>query len=82
VLQQTADRENFQGRYVLRHPWTGSESCEAADPYRRELRQRHEREAQVLASLTGWDVESIRKRMPKSAVDVPPDSKWWQRLWK
>jgi hypothetical protein len=82
VLQQTADRENFQGRYVLRHPWTGSESCEAADQYRRELRQRHEREAQVLASLTGWDVESIRKRMPKSAVDVPPDSKWWQRLWK
>jgi Na+-translocating ferredoxin:NAD+ oxidoreductase RnfD subunit len=82
VLQQTADRENFQGRYVLRHPWTGGESCEAADRYRRELRERQEREAQVLASLTGWDLESIRKRMPKSAVDVPPDSKWWQRLWK
>jgi hypothetical protein len=82
VLQQTADRENFQGRYVLRHPWTGGESCEAADRYRRELGPRHEREAQVLASLTGWDLESIRKRMPQSGADVPPDSKWWQRLWK
>ena len=23
VFQETADRENFQGRYILRHPWTG-----------------------------------------------------------
>jgi hypothetical protein len=82
VLQQTADRENFQGRYVLRHAWTGSDTCGAADRYRADLRQRHEREAQSLASLTGWDVESIRKRMPSLSADVPPDSKWWQRLWK
>ena len=24
VFQETADRTNFQGRYVLRHPWTGT----------------------------------------------------------
>jgi hypothetical protein len=82
VLQQTADRENFQGRYVLRHAWTGTESCEAADQYRRELMLRHEREAQVLSSLTGWDIESIRKRMPGLPVGQAPDPKWWQRLWK
>src|SRR6185295_9421132 len=29
VFQETADRENFQGRYILRHPWTGKDSCEA-----------------------------------------------------
>jgi len=23
VFQETGDRGNFQGRYVLRHPWTG-----------------------------------------------------------
>jgi Na+-translocating ferredoxin:NAD+ oxidoreductase RnfD subunit len=82
VLQQTADRENFQGRYVLRHPWTGGEYCSAAEQYRLDLRQRNEREAQTLASLTGWEVESIRKRMPGLTVESPRDPKWWQRLWK
>ena len=32
VFQETADRSNFQGRYVLRHEWTGEGSCEAATP--------------------------------------------------
>ena len=31
VFQETADRTNFQGRYVLRHEWKGSSSCEAAE---------------------------------------------------
>src|SRR6185295_13721319 len=30
VFQETADRSNFQGRYVLRHPWTGKASCSGA----------------------------------------------------
>ncbi len=30
VFQETGDRTNFQGRYVLRHPWTGEAKCEAA----------------------------------------------------
>ena len=37
VFQETADRENFQGRYVLRHPWKGNDRCEEAEAYRREL---------------------------------------------
>jgi hypothetical protein len=82
VLQQTADRENFQGRYVLRHPWTGGDSCSAAVQYRLDLRQRNEREAQTLASLTAWDMESIRKRMPGLTAEPLPEPKWWQRLWK
>ena len=40
VFQETGDRTNFQGRYVLRHPWTGSSTCAAADRYRNELRER------------------------------------------
>ncbi len=27
VFQETGDRANFQGRYVLRHAWTGGEAC-------------------------------------------------------
>src|SRR5579862_3161856 len=34
VLQETSDRSNFQGRYVLRHQWTGDGTCEAAARYR------------------------------------------------
>jgi hypothetical protein len=84
VFQETADRANFQGRYVLRHAWTGRDSCGAAEGYRRGLRQRHEQEAGRLASLTGWDVSDIRTRMrlgedPGQAARPPA---WWERLWK
>ena len=40
-FQETGDRANFQGRYVLRHPWMGAERCDAAAQYR-----------QILASAT------------------------------
>jgi hypothetical protein len=84
VFQETADRTNFQGRYVLRHAWTGGDSCGAADTYRRALRERQEREAGRLASLTGWDVSDIRTRM-RLAADAPEPRRqpaWWERLWK
>jgi hypothetical protein len=63
MFQETADRANFQGRYILRHPYTGPAVCEAGEAYRRSLRARFEREAATLAQLTGWDVESIRQKM-------------------
>lgn len=70
VFQETANRENFQGRYVLRHPWKGSSTCAAADEYRRQLAQRQEKEAQTLAWLTGWDVNEIRKKAGAAAQKV------------
>jgi hypothetical protein len=81
VFQETADRSNFQGRYVLRHKWTGEGSCEAAKRYRAEVPQRQEREAQSLAALTGWDVNDIRSTM-KIAPPPPEPVAWWQRIWK
>jgi hypothetical protein len=81
VFQETADRSNFQGRYVLRHKWTGEGSCEAAKRYRAEVPQRQEREAQSLAALTGWDVNDIRRTM-KIAPPPPEPVAWWQRIWK
>ncbi len=82
VFQETADRANFQGRYVLRHPWKGEAKCEAADRYRQSLRIRAEREAGNLATLTGWPIEDIRRKIgPVGDGEGKPDSRtWWQRL--
>jgi hypothetical protein len=79
VFQETADRENFQGRYVLRHPFTGSTQCEAGRRYEQELQQRREREAATLASLTSWDIASIRTKMKMGAPR--PEKKWYQKIW-
>ena len=68
AFQETKDRGNFQTRYVLRHPWRGSIfACwDALGEYRRyreSVAEREERSAQALATLTGWNVADIRKRM-------------------
>ena len=72
VFQETADHANFQGRYTLRHAWQGEGSCSAAAAYRASVRDRHEQEAQRLASITGWNVSpwsSDRKlRAPEATV--------------
>jgi hypothetical protein len=84
VFQETADRSNFQGRYVLRHEWKGEAgSCEAARRYVSALPERRERDAQTLASLTGWNIGEIRRSMgsDNAAPETVP-VKWWQRIWK
>jgi hypothetical protein len=78
VFQETSDRTNFQGRYVLRHPWAGEDSCPGAMQYRSSLPQRFEQEAQTLASLTGWDLTDIRREMRIGEPALP----WWQRIWR
>jgi hypothetical protein len=63
VFQETADRSNFQGRYVLRHAWKGSADCPAAKTYFEEtLPKRLKDEAQTLANLTGWDLQEIHRK--------------------
>ena len=82
VFQETADRANFQGRYILRHPWKGEAKCEAAERYRQALRIRAEREAANLSSLTGWPIEDVRRKIgPVSGGEGRPDDRaWWQKL--
>ena len=63
MLQETADRENFQGRYILRHPYSGPATCDASARYRDSLPRTFEAQAHTLAALTGWDIGSIRQRM-------------------
>jgi hypothetical protein len=66
MLQETADRANFQGRYVLRHPYTGPARCEAGEAYRREAPRGFARQAETLARLTGWNIADIRQRMSET----------------
>ncbi|MDH4185603.1 MAG: DUF2330 domain-containing protein [Nitrospira sp.] len=81
MFQEISDRSNFQARYILRHPWTGQDECPAATAYRQQLRERYEREAQTLSTLTGWNIGDIRKAMHIETAFVPAEKKWYQTLW-
>jgi hypothetical protein len=78
MFQETSNRQQFQGRYILRHPFKGEIKCEAGRQYQRSLKQRLEQEAQTLAKLTGWDIQDIRK---KTNVAQGQSSPWWRNLW-
>ena len=83
MFQETGDRQNFQGRYVIRHPWRGPDKCQA-DQYYTATRERQEKEAQTLAGLTGWDIDDIRSKIDfvDSPVQEPTEEKpWWKRIW-
>jgi len=80
MFQETGDQQNFQGRYVLNHPFKGEIKCEAREQYLTSVRERRRREATTLAALTGWSAEKIRKRMGPDAL--PQTEPWWKSLWK
>jgi hypothetical protein len=87
VLQQTSDRTNFQGRYVLRHPFKGDCDCPAGREYLAKLRERRWQEARNLRQLTGWSLESIRGSMAVNDDWAAPGedgrpARWWERIWK
>lgn len=74
----TSDRTNFQGRYIIRHPFKGDLSCEAGKRYLWSLRERQTTEAKTLANLTGWNLKDIRDRL--KLADAEP-VQWWDNLW-
>jgi hypothetical protein len=83
MLIETRDTSTFQGRYILRHPFTGEATCPQAEDYRRTLPDRFRQEAATLSDLTGWKLEDIRNKM---AVEIGPiegaDQPWWQKIWE
>jgi hypothetical protein len=83
VFQVTGDTQNFQGRYILRHPFEGDLSCPAATAYKRSLNTRRSGEAKNLANLTGWDPGTIRARMRETGEGevAVGEQKWWEKLW-
>ncbi|MEZ5476839.1 MAG: DUF2330 domain-containing protein [Thiolinea sp.] len=85
MFQSTGNRENFQGRYIIRHPWRGEATCEAGKRYLQSvLPDRQNNEAKRLANLTGRDVNAIRERMGLGKVPVSQQSgeAWWKELWE
>jgi hypothetical protein len=90
VLQETADRTNFQAKVVVRNEWRGEAKCENANAYVRSLPARREREARSLADFTGWSVDRVRTRMGVSTAWLRPgesttpysSAEWWGKLWR
>ncbi|HSJ03826.1 MAG: DUF2330 domain-containing protein [Verrucomicrobium sp.] len=72
VFQETGDQTNFQGRYIIRHPWRGKITTDDGRAYMKGLPARVEKENQNLARLTGWGIEEIRGKVEKY---VPPKKK-------
>jgi hypothetical protein len=73
ALMETSDRSNFQGRYVLRHPWRGESKCDAAEKYRTALPERLKKEASNLTELTGWPQTEIKRRMEAAGQSTKPN---------
>ena len=69
MFRETENRGNYQGRYVMNHPYDGKITCLAGSLYVVKTRIRLKAEAQRLAQLTGWDVGKIeewaRASLPK-----------------
>ena len=66
---ETEDRENFQGRYILNHPFEGKITCEAGKTYVRETRARIKAEATKLRSLTGWSSGAIARHIAQTVPE-------------
>ena len=62
----TDNRENFQGRYVLNHPFKGEITCAEGQDYVAETRKRIKEEAALLRKLTGWSASNIASNIAKT----------------
>lgn len=89
-FQETGNTQNFQARYVLRHPYTGNAQCDALKNYKRRVIERREKERVTLAGLTGWDMTQIRAKSglsfetptnPIKPVKPKPILPWYKRIW-
>ncbi len=63
---ETAERENFQGRYVMNHPFDGEITCPEGKEYVAETRKRIAAEAAALRKLTGWNAKKIAGQIAKT----------------
>jgi hypothetical protein len=83
-LQETADRENWQARYVLHHPYHGPDECPELPAYRKGVWARRQREAENYADLTGAHLDGVRRKMgvDEKWSEVDEELTWWGRLWR
>ena len=64
----------------MRHPFKGKITCDAGKQYARTLGERQEKEAQTLASYTGWDINEIRKKMGLNKTAKKEEESWWDKI--
>ena len=83
VLQETGDRENWQARYVIRHPYRGDVECPELAAYRKSVWGRREKEARNYCDLTGSDLDGTKRMMGVLANWSEPEEAlhWWERIW-
>ncbi len=83
MFHETGNQENFQGRYVMNHPFKGRVTCDAGRRYQQTLRPRMEKEASNLANLTGWSIRDIYSKMnfPSIQPNADANSPFWQNVW-
>lgn len=62
----TDNRDNFQGRYVMNHPFDGEITCDYGKDYVAETRERIQDEARTLRDLTGWKASNIASNIAKT----------------
>jgi hypothetical protein len=62
----TENRENFQGRYILNHPFKGEITCAEGKTYVSDTRARIKEEAALLRKLTGWSASNIASNIAKT----------------
>ncbi len=69
VFSETTDRQQFQGRYVMNHPYRGKMTCTAAKEYKEKVTDRQRREARNLSQLTGWKLSDIQRKIEPVIVN-------------
>ena len=79
-FQETPNRDFFQGRYVIRHPYDGEANCQQAQPYYEKVRDRQEENATTLAKLTGWNLSEIKEAIDFIKLKENTSQPWWQRI--
>lgn len=87
-FKSTGDRQNFQGRYILRHAYEGEMKCPEAKSYIEQVNKRKEKEIKTLANLTGWNTGDIRRKIKSSGkgdfltpMEPKPKPDWWNTIW-
>lgn len=85
-FKTTGNRDNFQGRYVLRHAYDGEMTCEAAEDYKTQVNERRETEINTLANLTQWERGDIREKVENdtgffTTAEATPKHRWWSNFW-
>jgi len=84
LFHETGDRQNWQARYVIHHPYPGNEECDQRRAYLKSVWERRRSEAANYAKLTGTDEASVRRRMGVRDDWSSGEEalNWWERLWR